>query len=321
MSDPRFTLDAIRPLVAHQRPSGRHLVVTFRCPQSGQQVNATWTAPQRSAIAQQVAARARQTAWYEARRQVYSLLRTALGTGVVGRMATDVATTAMNSVGTPTASGAPASLTAEEQEVGLVEAFQNVSGQFAWTGDRWVHRSAAAERASALERAVEAQPMSRYDRLLAARMLVQVAGAHGGVGEAERDHLADAIDPELGSLEALLARPPLTRAELGEATAGPVRVTLLSLAWALALVDEHGAPEEIALLDTFGEQLGLTPAQRREARDAARTWIVDQALERAFAWGGHDQHARDEVISLGERIGMGREEVELAEARFQKRRA
>jgi hypothetical protein len=327
MSDPRFDLQAIRPLVQHCRPSGRHLVVTFRCPDSGQQVNATWTAPQGSGVAHQVAMRARQTAWSEAQRQVYTLLRSALGTGALGRIATDAATAAMGAAG---GTAGPPSLSAAEQDFGLVEAFRegappkafrSVAAAFAWSGSRWVHHSVAAAQGSALDRQVQAHPLTRYDRLLVARMLAQVAAAHGGIADSERAHLADAIDPDLGSLEALLARPPLTSAALAEASAGEVRATMLSLAWSLALIDERGAAEEIALLEQFGAALGLTTVEAQQARDAARTWIVDQALERAFAWGGHDRHARDEVVALGSRLGMSREEVELAEARFEKRRA
>ncbi len=317
MSDPRFTFDAISPLVQHRRPTGRHLVVTFRCAQSGKQVNARWTAPQASGVAHQVASRAKQTAWYEARRQVHSLLRSVLGHGALGRIATDVVSTAMNAA--PGATSGPPSLSSSEQQTGVIEAFRSVSTQFAWAGGRWVHKSVASSQASELDQRLEDAPLSRYDRLLTARMLVQVAAAHRGISDEEKSYLAEALDPDLGSLEALLARPPLTAAELGEATRGEARVSMLTLAWTLALIDEHGAVEEIAMLDQLGEQLGLHPDDRRRARDTARTWIVDQALERAFAWGGHDQHARAEVVALGERIGMSREQVELAEARFQKR--
>lgn len=318
MSDPRYTVAAIRPLVAHARPTGRHLVVTFRCPRSGKQVQARWSAPASSGLAQQVSSRAKQTAWTEARRQVNSLLRSVLGSGAMGRLATDVANTAMSAA--TVSSGGPATLTAAEQETGLVEAFRTVDAQFAWDGRAWLHRSVATARASELDQRLEAQPLSRFDRLLTARMLVQVATAHRGLSDEERSYLAEAIDPDLGSLQALTARPPLTRAELAEATPGEARVSMLGLAWTLALIDEHGAPEELALLEDLGAGLGLSPDDRRRARDTARAWILDQALERALAFG-HDQHARDEVIALGERLGLTREQVELAEARFQKRRA
>jgi len=152
-------------------------------------------------------------------------------------------------------------------------------------------------------------------------MLVEVATAHGGVSDEEHSHLEEMVDPEQGSLQALVDRPPLTRAELGETTKGPVRVSLLALAWTLAFADERFDPAEEQKLTAFADGLQLSAADRARARDLARGWLMDQAFERAFGWGGHDAHARSHAIALGERIGMTREEVEVAEARYQRRRA
>ena len=67
--------------------------------------------------------------------------------------------------------------------------------------------------------------------------------------------------------------------------------------------------------------LAIPPPEQIRARDLARSFVLDQWFERAFAWGGHDVHLRDQAIAVGQRIGMTRDEVETAEARFQKRRA
>lgn len=320
MSEEAFTVAAIRPLVAHERATGRHLVLTFRCPATGQQVQAQWTAPQDTGIGSQVAAAAKTSAMYEVRRQVNSMLRSLLGGGSMARVATQAVNTAMYSV--PSGTSGPVALSARQKEEGLVAAFRTVSSQFAWVGQRWIHTSGAAEARSGLDQQLaEAPVQSRYDRLLTARMLVEVAGAHGGIGDEERLHLGETLDPDLGSLESLLKRPPLTSAELGEATEGPTRVSMLTAAWTLALCDEHFDPAEGQRLKELARGLGLRTADEAHARSLAQSWLLDQALERMFTWGGHDTNARAQLYSLGDRIGMSREEVELAEARFQKRRA
>lgn len=316
MSQPRFDHDAIAPLVSYQRPQGRHLMVTFTCPVSGTHVQSRWTAPQSTGIGAAVASQAKSSLVYEVRRQVLVMIRQTMGYSFAGRMATSVASTAMNNL-PGTTSGAP-SLSGSQQQQGLVEAFKAVAGQFVWAGDRWVHRSAAGQVQNQMDQQLSAAPVaSGYDRLLLARMMVEVAGAHGGVSPEEQSHLSDVLDPELGSLESLMSRPPLTGAELAEASPGPVRETLLSAVWALALCDEHEDQAEFELLSRYASALGVKP---EGARQLAQSYVMDQAFERAFAYGGHDRAARQQLVSLGQRIGMSRAEVERAEAKYQKRR-
>ena len=92
MSD-RFALAAVRPLVADQSVSGRYLMVTFRCPESGKQAQTRWQASQSSGLAASVGAAAQATLWYEVRRQANLFVRSYLGTNSIGR----IAQTAVNS--------------------------------------------------------------------------------------------------------------------------------------------------------------------------------------------------------------------------------
>lgn len=324
MSDQRFTPDAIRPLVSQCNPTGRHLVVTFTCPVSRRNVNARWTAPQRNDVGARMAASAKQSMWYEMRRTAHSMLSSALGHGMMGRVAAQTMDSAMYSMSpgnSYSTSSAARNLTQAEVDQGVVEAFRSVASQFTWAGNRWVHGSAAQQVLAPLDAQLQQHPLAtRYDRLVAARMLYEVAAAHGGVSAEERSHLEDVIDPELGSIQALAQRPPLTRAELSEASPGGVRVTLMALAWTLALCDEQFDDGERKKLDQLAQGLGLSRGDADRARDLGRGWIMEQAFERAFGWGGHDVHARELAVELGQRIGMSREEVEVAEARFQRRR-
>ena len=315
--DSRYTAAAIRPLVSHQRVQARRLILTFTCPVRRTHVQAQWAAPQSTGVASTVARHAKTSLMYEVQRQVLIGVRSMFGYGFAGQLATSVTSTAIHSASAAHVSGPP-TLSAAEIDVGLVEAFRSVENQFVWASDRWVSKGAAPQIQDPMARQLEAAPVtSRYDQLLVARMMVEVASAHGGVGDAEEAHLSEAIPTELGSLANLASRPPLTRAELAEASPGPARQTMLAAVWALALCDEHEADAERALLEGYADALGVDGDQ---ARDVARAFVIDQACDRAFAWGGHDRAAREELYAIGERIGMSRGEVERAEARYQKRK-
>lgn len=330
--DPRFELEAIRPLVTHDRANGRHLVVTFTCPVSRTHVNAQVTADAPSGagalggLGSAVAARAKQTAWMQLRYQVNRTLYSALG-GPLASIATTAVDTVMTGLaGQGGASGAPQALSRAEHDRLLVEAFRGVSGAFVWANGRWVHGSAAGALLSPFDKQLRDHPLaSSYDREVAARISLEVALAHDGVADAERSRLDDALAAIGGgsgtSVAALSKRPPLSRAELAEVSPGPVRITLLALGWAMAFADERFDPREGARLDAIAAGLGVTDADRDRARDLSRAWILDQWFEQAFAWGSHDATLREQAVALGARLGMSRDEVEVAEAKFQRRRA
>lgn len=319
MDDARFTYDAIRPLVTHENLTGRHLVVTFTCPVSRQHVGATYAVPERQGLGADVTARAKQTAWIEMRRQIHSALYAMLGGGSLSRVAVSVVDSAFSG---RSPSGVTSVLGAAARQEATIAAFRSVSPSFAWVGGRWVHKTTAAELLSPFDRQLQDHPLSSaYDRTVAARIALEICAAHDGISETERSELESHLDPTIGSLESLQSRPPLSRAELGETSAGGVRVTLLTLGWSFALCDEASAPAEGERLDAIAQGLGVPAPEQARARELARSWVLDQWFERAFSWGGHDVHLREQAIAVGERIGMTRDEVETAEARFQRRRA
>jgi uncharacterized tellurite resistance protein B-like protein len=324
--DPRFTIEAIRPLVTQEHAQGRYLLVTFTCPTSRRPVSGKWTVPDSWSrdVAAKVTAQAKQTAWYEVRRQAHSMLHSVLGHGL-GRIAGSALDSAYYASG-PTSASAPspaAALTGVAKDQAIVEAFRSVAAEFTWVSGKWVHKSAASSLLSPFERELHDRPLGGYEKQVAARLCLEIAGSSGGISQEERSHLEDALaqvgsDP--GSLEALAARPPLSKAELAEVSKNN-KLGLLALGWTIAYADEAFDSAEQARLDSAAEGLGLSAADRIKARDLARGWLLDQWFERAFAWGGHDVHLREQAVALGTRIGMTRDEVEAAEASYQRRRA
>jgi len=317
---PEITQENVQPLIANVEAAGRRVAVQFRCPASGQVVPAQYNAGPKAQ--NRMAQSAKRSMMYEVRRAVGPMLRSVFGHNVMGRMASQMADSAMRNASSGVSRGSQG-LSAAEQKEAILEAFRTVSSQFVWDGSnaRWIAASAARDLMSPFELQLADGPVEApYDRQVLARMLVEVAAADGTLVESERNFMTEFLTPEVGSLETLMERPPLTRAELGSTTRGATRGTLLMLAWVLALSDEDFDPAEASKLDHFSNGLGLVESQAMAMREAAQGFLMDQALERMFTWGGHDAHAREQMYALAGKLGMSRDAAEEAEARYQRRK-
>ncbi len=307
-----FLFESVQPLIEKVVVQGRELSVRFRCPVTRQRVDAHWKAP--SIGVSGVAAAAERTAMFKVRRQVNGLVRGLLGYGHAGRAARLLADSTLSGAHPDT------QLSTDEEERGIVAAFRSVSAQFAWTGSKWVHASEVGQQADGLQAEVANSPaLTGWDRDVAARMVVAVAQAHGGISDDERLHLLDAFDGDVGSLDGLLERPALTSAELKQTT-GSKRETILKVAWSMALCDERFDDAEGRVLEQFGVRLGLSLEERVEAQRQAQMFVLDQFMEQMLAFGEHDATARTQLYDLAERIGVSEGAVQRAEARFMRRR-
>jgi hypothetical protein len=319
MSSGNLSFQAISPLIAHKEVRGRNLEITFRCPISGEEHKARHNVPVDRSTGAQVKRRVEQSMAWSVRSAVANTLRSVFGTGMVGRIAGDAAWAVLSEVGR---NSGESSLSSAEEQAGILAAFEQVRPRFAWDPHKnaWVSAKAAQELLGDFERQLQQHPPTHpYDRHIMARMLVEIARSDGRLGDEEAGWLTECITPDLGSTAELAARPPLTSAELGTCSPGGIRESLLLMAWTMALLDEELAQAEQARLKMYAQGLGL-PGPRVEAvRRMAQRWILDQALERMIAWGGHDAHARDSLFQLADRIGVPRAEAEAAEAELQRR--
>lgn len=318
---PQPTYENVAPLVADMRESGRTVQVTFRCPVSGDTVSSSHSVPRDTSTSSQVMQTAQRSMMYGIQSSVSRAISQAFGyNSIVGRVAGDVARQAVYSA---TSTSNSQSLSAREKQAAVLEAFRKVSSRFVWDNSRahWISAKAAKELLNPFEQQLSEHPLSHnYDRVILARMLVEIARADGRLSSDESSWLNEFIGPDLGSIAELANRPPLSAAELSETSQGGVRQTLLMVAWTMAVVDESFDASEQRLLQHFSSGLRLNANQVRDARAAALGYILDQALERMFTWGGHDAHARNELFALAERLGMSRQEAEVAEARYQRRK-
>jgi hypothetical protein len=313
--------DNVRPLVQNLNVSGRTLQVRFQCPVSGQTVDARHNVPRNNSMGARVSSQMKRNLMWSLQSAVASAIRSTMGYNFAGRVASDVARSAMSGVQQQVSSQ---TLSSREQADALVEAFRSVQNQFVWDAQRntWISTGAMQESMSDFERMLAQAPIAHpYDRQIMARMVVEIAKGDGRLSSEESTWLTEVLTPELGGVSELASRPPLTSAELGSTSHGSVRKSLLVLAWAMALVDEEMAAAEKALLDHFAAGLRMPGPDVESCRKAAQTYILDQAMDRMFAWGGHDEYARAQLYGLAERIGMPVHEAQEAEAKHLRRRS
>jgi uncharacterized tellurite resistance protein B-like protein len=210
----------------------------------------------------------------------------------------------------------------DEKQAAVVQAFQNVASQFVWDGknSQWISASAAADLLTDFAAQLNSAPVAqKYDRGVLSRMLVETAMADGQLAEEEKTFLSGFTSAETGTIDALIDRPPLSAAELAECSSGPVRETMLMIAWGLACTDKDLAEAETRRLSELAHGLQIDEAKAQELRSFAVKFVVDQAVENAYPDGKLDTAAQAEVYLYAEQLGLDRGEAERVEIRYRKR--
>ena len=322
---PEITYESIKPLIAKEELQGSTMRCTFKCPVSDFSVDASGQCRQERSVAGQVAAGAARSAkaslMWSLRGAVAGAVGRLLGSGIAGQVGRQAAYSATQGM-TRSAMSSQVSYSEAQKQAAVVEAFKQVSSSFMWDArnSRWISTKAGGEAVTDFARQLESAPITqRYDAGVLARMLTEIANADGQIGEEEKSFLAGFVPPEAGSVDDLLKKSPLSKVELEECALGNARETMLMLAWALALTDEDLADEERARLAAHADGLGIAPARAGELKKHAQVFVVDKAIEAAYAGGEADAEARKEITDLAARIGLAPEEAERAEVRYRKR--
>lgn len=307
---------AVQPLIAHAEQQGSTMRVVFRCPVSGQEVESSAGLRTGNSMTDRMAQSAKRSLMWSVRSAIASAVRSALGSGILGNAAASVSRDAMSA-------GEDRIRYSEDDKRDAVErAFQAVAGRFVWDTQqgRYIAAQAAGDVLTDFMRQLQAAPATtKYDRSVVARMLTEIAAADGQLGQDEHAFLAGFVTPDIGTVETLARAPRLSAAELAETSTGPVRDTMLMLAWAVALADDDLAPQEEARLAEYGHGLGIAGTRAGELKGHAQGYLLDQALARAYASGQRDPAAHAEAMELARRLGIDATLAERADIRFRKR--
>ncbi|MBL4632283.1 MAG: hypothetical protein JKY56_00325 [Kofleriaceae bacterium] len=123
----------------------------------------------------------------------------------------------------------------------------------------------------------------------------------------------------MGTLDEIVQKPPLSAAELGECTVGPVRETMLMLTWALALSDGDVDAGEAERLSSLGAGLAIQTERCAQLKGYAQAYQIDSSLGAVYASGQRDETAYQGVVALGQRLGINTEAIERVDIRYRKR--
>lgn len=290
--------------------------VVFRCPVQGTQVQSHAALRKGDSTSSKVTASVKRSIGWSIKSALARTVRQALGYGIAGSLAGDAVYSASSGAGGTT------KFNDSEKQQAIVDAFNSVRSSFAWdsAGNRFISAEAAGATQAELTKQLNLAPVSvGYDRSVLARMLTEIAAADGNLGPEEASFFSYFITPEMGTLESLAQSPALSAAELSECSQGPVRETMLMLAWALALSDQDVDPSEVARLTSLAEGLAIETARADELKSYAQAYQIDSSLGPVYASGQRDPQAYQQVIALGEKIGIGTDVIERVDIRYRKR--
>lgn len=294
-----LTYAALEPLIRSTDIVGNRIRCLFQCPLSGTKVNAIGTLRQGVEMARDAKYRnVDVTLWV--REGVRRTLRCALNHGVQLEQRDE-------------RSASEGAWTDGERRAAILDAFDAVSSEFIWDQREpgWVSVDAVADLLPDFSRQLNHAPIREpSDRLIMARMLVEIANADGRLAVEERQFLEEFLPEEVGTIESLSALPVLSKSDLRGATSGPVRETMLMLAWTMAFTDEDLATEEIKRLDAFAAGFETSADYVEDMKRFAQLFVLDQAISQAYAKGPSDSEALARAKSLAEKFLLTDEEFE-----------
>jgi hypothetical protein len=316
-----LSYEMIKTLIVEETVSGDSLLFVFQCPLSGSQIPAQHDFPKPSGAGAGAKKTMMRSLLTFAQTGIKVAGKALFGKNKMGKMATNIAKSSVKSAGKDLVKARIFSV--KEKRYGAVESFRSVQGQWLWDGFRstWLVRAEAGRFISELQQQVAtAGLVERYDREVAARIMVEVARSEDSISPAEEDFLIRFLGAEHHTVSDILTRPPLTDAELEQTEPGESRVTVLMMAWVMALSDGLLSTQKNQALSIFGERLGVGQDGVQQAAETARRYIVEEVMRGLYADGdAYNDATRAKAYAFAGQIGMDQDGAELTEARFLKR--
>jgi len=134
-------LAKIEPLIVQEEQQGKKLSVTFRCPETGVEACGVATVEPLTSVQAAAERSARKHGWAGLRRAVTKTIASSLGSGTAGKIARDVAGSALGS------KGRGQEFTREEIRAAVVQAFAAVESRFRWDAASGEWRGEVSEEA------------------------------------------------------------------------------------------------------------------------------------------------------------------------------
>jgi len=313
---PAIKFEDIQKNIESTRQDGSVMYCVFKCPVTGNKVESQATIQEGRGLADVAKKSVKRSLFWRLRYGVSSVVRSALGYGLAGRVAGDVAGAAVQ--GAMQKQGP--SFSDDEKNAAVLQAFESVASRFNFDSKngQWISSDAAADLMTDFAVQLNNAPVSQnYDRGVLAHMLVGVAMADGQLGDEEKAFLSGFM--ESSKVDSLASGPPVSGADLAEVSRGPVRDTMLMIAWGLACTDKDLAESEISRLSELAKGLGIEETRAQELKAHAIKFVIDQAMEHVYPDQKLDPTAQAEVYQFAKLLGLSREDAERVEIRYRKR--
>lgn len=158
----------------------------------------------------------------------------------------------------------------------VVTAFQEIEPRLIEHQGKWVRATAEEHPVEQFENQLKEHPVvDKYDREVLIRVLLEVSRSDSEVREEERALLHEIVTDE-GVIRRFSMAPPITTAELAEASSVPVKETILMLAWAMAYADGYLDPEEKLHLNQLCRGFMLPEKRVRELQLIVKLFLLDR---------------------------------------------
>lgn len=310
-----ITYERLKNNIAEESVNGSQVTVTFKCPVTEKIHHAIATMRPSTGVGAQVKKQVKNELLYSARRGLRSLLRGVLGGGRVGASAGNAVARSVPNAGSPVFDQAA-------RERAVVEAFESVSREFAWSEEQqaWIDAAEADVMLSDFDKQLRDFPITgQWERSVTARMLAEVVMADGKVTDEEQEFFAEFLNEDTGSLEEVMKQGALSKFELEEVKPD-ARATMLMVAYAIAMTDEVLDAAEQAALANFARGFGVTLDREEQIRHWAACKVVEEMLQGCYADGTIDAEERKRIEKLAENIGVNEALVAKLDVNIRKRK-
>lgn len=298
--------EQIKKALVSANVEGSKMECTFRTA-TGELIASSVTIRQMHSMNSQVTRNVKNIVISRARSRASSLINHLLGGGILGSAASSVVRNVTNP------SYHDWTYSEEEKQAAIEEAYARVKAQVE-QGERQGVASAPvvapaavpavqAENIPEFERQLQKSPLSnRFEKEILARMLVEVAQADGEIDRGEREWLDALISPEIGTVQQLILRDPVSPVECRELSPA-AREMIFKSAWVLSLKDFHLNLVEESILMEYADMFGLNEATASRLIREARMYVLETSAPPDIS--------RRELFDLADSLGLGHEDAEL----------
>lgn len=326
-----YSYNLIEPLLVNSQIEGSRIYCTFRTP-NGDIIESFGKLSRPKSVEGKIRKQLTRTATRSARRIATRSVRSVLGGGMFGRMGSQIV---RSMVSTDSIGDGGSSYGSAEKQAGIMAAFEKVADRFQLnenTGEwqeatsmltsstpakrkkikighrgakkepKYSYSSDASTAGSLFENQLSKAPVENsFDKEITARILVELANADGKVSREEKNFLGEIIPAELGTINDLLERDPVSQIECEEVSE-PVKETIFMLAWTVALSDFSIEPEEVEILSEYAEMLGLRSDKQEDLIRAAKYNMLENVIDTSTV--------RAELFDLAKKLELSNDEAE-----------